>query len=433
MLSRFFLIRFGFDLHQRRNRDRLTWFGAVPALLLLMAVGQAMIALPSRFRNGHSRNQQQVVAGMNHVIDTRWYTVAELLPVIPYAPARENALVNSLSGEIYASIPTIGLQVAGNSLRTVSNRIINTDLFLNVADEPLLGAATGLSTESDLVVRGQPSVSFASGWLQGYGVSGRFGSDGNASSSGYGIGGLAYGLDLGRDETGVIGITLGNSFTSISNGQSDTARVNSLQVGIYALKRNEISYAFGVLNYGHNLFDVNRTVGVTPTKFVVGSSYSGDQFGSYGEAGLNVESRNVRMQPFVGMQYVSLSNSQTSESGLGGLSIAASNFSSVQAHLGGRLIAHRLTDSRGWRWTPYLSGRWAWELLNEQASTFATLQTTSASWTIAGNQPARNFGLIGPGLTVELSRGISLFGAYEFQWGSNFRAQTGTGGLLITY
>lgn len=397
---------------------------------------------PRLFSAGRTANENRVEGHLNRLVDQMRQNpsgeiptqgLQSLIPMSgPLSSYKQQALLNGLSGEVYGSLQTLGLQIAGGSLRTVSNRIVNTDLFLNDGASLLVGQTNpAFAGQGDTIVRGQPAVSFVTGWLQGYGGSGVFSYDGNASASDYGVGGLAYGVDLGRDETGVIGLTGGNTFTSFDNDLGDSVRVNSFQIGLYGLKRSDVSYLFGVLNYGHNRFDVNRIAGgVSP----VSSSFSGHQFGSYGEAGLNLEMRAVRLQPFVGMQYVGLSNSQAMESGIGGLNVAAANFNSLQSNLGARLIAHRLTDSYGHRWTPYLSARWAMELLNEQASAFSTLNgAPGASWVATGNQPARNIGMISPGLTVELTRGISLFATYEYQWGAYFRAQTGTGGLLFTF
>ena len=340
-----------------------------------------------------------------------------------------------MGGEVYGSMQTLSLQIAGVALRSVSNRIVNTDLFLHEGDSLYLADSNSDSINSGSpVVRGQHSISFVSAWMQGYGGSGGFSYDGNASASDFGMGGLSYGIDLGRDETGVIGITGGNTSTSFDDNLSDSVRVNSYQIGLYGLKRNEVSYFFGVMNYGHNQFDVNRLPGLGVAPSPASSSFVGNQFGSYYELGVNLETSSFRLQPFVGMQHVMMSNSQAHESGAAGLNVAAENFQSLQSHLGARLIAHRLVDARGRRWSPYLNGRWAMELLDDQASVFAALNgAPSAGWVVSGNQPARNIGMISPGLSVELSRGMSLFVAYEYQWGTNFRAQTGTGGFLFTF
>lgn len=426
----------------------LRWLIAVSACLMLATLGLAAdtslglepyfptepwgVPLPQD--NLLTSNQRHVASAFNSVIASHKEQFSWEHPI---QPQTERTLLDSLSGEIYGSLPTLGLQIAGSSLRAVSNRIINTDSFLNDSDE--LGSGMAMSSplgssRPGMIVRGQPSVTYASGWLQGYGTSGGLRADGNASTSDFGIGGLAYGIDLGRDESGVIGITGGNSYSSFNNSLSSSAQVNSFQAGIYALKRRDASYAFGVLNYGHNRYDVDRIAGTGVAPSSTHGSFTGHQFGSYGEIGWNFDSSILRLQPFSALQYVQLTNGQTTESGPLGISVASANFRSLQAHLGARLIAHHLTDSRGRRWSPYFSARWAREILKDEASAFATMNGVPAvKWTVTGNQPANHLGMIGPGLTVELARGVTLFGLYEYQWGSHFRAVTGSGGLLFTF
>lgn len=444
--------------HSSRGR---WWLEVISAWLLLIGIASAVepylvvdprvyvssdpMPAPRLFTAGRTPNQRHVASELNQLVDrTRLAGQSAtmtpgLQPIIPMnspmAPPVQRAMLSSLGGEVYGSMQTLSLQIAGLALRTASNRIVNTDLFLHEGDSLFLADSNSDSINSgSSVIRGQHSISFVSTWMQGYGGSGGFSYDGNASASDYDLGGMAYGIDLGRDETGVIGIMGGNTSTSFDDNLSDSVSVNSFQIGLYGLKRNEVSYFFGVMNYGHNRFEVNRIAGLGLAPSAASSCFAGNQFGTYYELGLNLETSSFRLQPFVGMQHVLMSNSQAHESGPAGLNVAAENFHSLQSQLGARLIAHRLTDAHGRRWSPYLNGRWAMELMDNQASVFASLNgAPSTGWVVSGNQPARNVGMISPGLSVELSRGMSLFVAYEYQWGANFRAQTGTGGFLFTF
>jgi len=393
-------------------------------------------------------NQRQVQTGinrwlaLNHGHQTAGFAADDVLSALTNlagsSPEAQRAGFNSLSGEVYATAQSMGIRIADNSLQAVSNRLINNAIFLNDGDASALGQRSGgLPMDNQgLVTRGQPTMAMGNGWLQGYGSSGSFSSDGSTPASDYNTGGLAYGIDLGRDDDGVIGITAGNSFTSFGDNLGDHGNVNSFQIGMYALRRFESAYGFAVLNYGHNSNDISRPISIGNPLITASSSFVGHQFGSYGEGGLNFETGLLRWQPFVGLQYINLSNSQASENGAGGLglNVAAGNLSTLQSHLGSRLILHRLTDSHGRRWTPYVSTRWVSDWLGHQASSFASLSgAPGASWTVTGNLPGRNLGMFGPGLTVELTPGMSLFANYEYQWGEMFHAHTGSGGLLLQF
>lgn len=393
-------------------------------------------------------NQRQVQTGinrwlqLNHGHQTAGFATDDLLVTLSKlaagSPEAQRAGLNSLSGQVYATTQSVGIRIADDSLQVISNRLINNAVFLNDGDAAMLGQRSGGMTANNpgLIIRGQPVMTTGNGWIQGYGSTGYFGSDGSTSSSDYNLGGLAYGLDLGRDDDGVIGIAGGNTFTSYGDDLGDHGNVNSFQIGLYALKRFDSAYGFAVMNYGHNNNDISRPIDIGNQLVTASSSFVGHQFGSYGEGGLNLETGLFRWQPFVGLQYVHISNSQASENGAGGvgLNVAAGNLSTLQSHLGSRLILHRLTDSHGRRWTPYLSTRWVSDWLGQQATSSASLSgAPGASWTVTGNVPGRNLGMFGPGLTVELTPGMSLFANYEYQWADMFHAHTGSGGLLLQF
>lgn len=393
-------------------------------------------------------NQRQVQNGinrwleLNHGHQTAGFATDDLLVTLTKlatgSDQAQRAGLNALGGQVYATAQSVGVRIADDSLQVISNRLINNAVFLNDGDAASLGQRSGGMTASDpdLIIRGQPVMTTGNGWIQGYGSTGYFGSDGNTASSDYNLGGLAYGLDLGRDDDGVIGIAGGNTFTSYGDDLGDHGNVNSFQIGLYAMKRLDSAYGFAVMNYGHNNNDISRPINIGDQSVTASSSFVGHQFGSYGEAGLNLETGLFRWQPFVGLQYVHISNSQASENGAGGagLDVAAGNLSTLQSHLGSRLILHRLTDSHGRRWTPYLSTRWVSDWLGQQATSSASLSgAPGASWTVTGNVPGRNLGMFGPGLTVELTPGLSLFANYEYQWADMFHAHTGSGGLMLQF
>lgn len=386
-------------------------------------------------------NQRAVGSGLDAVSGTATGNVANLLQQIMAlsSSGAGQAALNSLSGEVYGTAQTVGMQIGSQSLRVISNRIVNNELFLNDGDNVLISQRGRqlMPVGDSAVVRGQSPMSGPYGWVQGYGSAGGLGSNGNAATTDYNLGGLAYGIDLARDETGLIGIAGGNTFTTLGNDLTDRGHISSYQVGLYAMKRIESLYGFGVVNYGHNRNDINRNIQIGNINSVASSSFVGHQLGAYGETGMNLDTRLIRIQPFFGLQYLYLSDSKAFENGGAGagLNVAASNLNTLQTHLGTRLIVHSLTDRSGRRWTPYVSGRWVSELLGEQATAFASLSgaPAGASWSVTGNQSGRNFGTVGPGMTVQVTEWISAFANYDYLWGDRFDAHTGSGGLLLLF
>jgi len=246
----------------------------------------------------------------------------------PVAPATANLLLQiqglsvedrpaqlqMLSGESYATAQSLGQQIGEQSLRVIASRLINNDLLLNEGDSMLLGAAEP-SVSTDSVVRGQHGMKDVYGWVQGFGTSGDLSSDGNASGLDFGSGGIAFGIDLARDDSSLIGIAGAFSNTTMSTEIGDSGQISSGQVSLYGLQRYEEAYGFFVLNYGNNQNEISRMIQVGNVNAVARGDFTGHQFGSYGELGLNLDGPFLRFQPLMGLQYVLVSNDRVSATG----------------------------------------------------------------------------------------------------------------------
>ena len=218
-------------------------------------------------------------------------------------------------------------------------------------------------------VRGQSPTSLIEyihpGWIQGYGVGGNLRSDGNAAAMNYSQGGALYGMDLAADETGMIGITGGNSYVGFSDGFGGGGQLTSYQAGLYALKHNDAAYLLGTANYGYDSFGTNRNVNIGGASQTLRVIYGGYQFGAYTVAGLKFDARWVHFQPLVGLQYLYLSQQGFDESGgPAALNVSGSQADSLRTNVGGRIVVDRLTGPWGAVWTPYWHARWVSELLD---------------------------------------------------------------------
>lgn len=355
------------------------------------------------------------------------------------SPNEQRAAFDSLSGESYGTLSTIGLQIGDRSLRIISDRLINNLTFLSGGSGVLLGQRSSLrtATSSEELVRGQSPVFGVSGWMQGYGSSGSWGNNGNAAGADYRMGGFAYGADLAGDETGVFGISGGHSYTSLGTDRGDSGNVTSHQVGIYLLKNFESFYGLGIFNYGYNSNRLTRLVTIGPVQQLVASSLKSNQFGTYGEAGVNLDTEAVRFQPFFGLEYLSLSNGSAYEGPGGGvgLNIAGNSVDAFQTHLGTRLILQTLRSESGIEFRPYLNARWVADLLGTDRAATASFggAPAGASWTVVGNHAGRQTGQAGVGFTAQVADGVSLFGNFDCQFGENFSANTGSGGVLFEF
>ena len=336
--------------------------------------------------------------------------------------------MDQMSGQIYGSTQTIGLQVGDQFQQRILTRLVNNGTFL-------AGGSTGSQT-GNTGIRGQLDNDSMNGWIQGYGVGGSLRSDGNAAGVRYSQGGGLYGVDLGQDETGVIGIVGGNSYVGYHDGLDSKGQLTSYQVGFYGLKQNDLAYVLGTTNYGYNDYGANRTVSVGGIDQFLHGSFGGHQFGAYAETGLKLHAGWFHLQPLVGLQYLYLSQQGFDESGgPAALNVDGSQATSLRSSLGGRLVVDRLTGPWGSVWTPYWHARWVAELLDDHRLITASFNGAppGGAFTAQGTKLGQNYGVFGKGLAVQLSDQWSLYGNFDVMSGGRIYTETGSLGAVYTF
>ena len=412
------------------------WDGEIDPLIFYAFGGPQQNLLPA----AQTRNQIEVATAMDALSGNTTPDVQFLIDAVNLLPAsQQRRALDSLSGETYGTLSSISLKMGDRSLRTISNRLINNGSFLAGGDTMLLGQAAPVfeSDHGDQVLRSQSPVYGASGWTQGFGGSGNWSGNGNAAGANYRLSGFAYGADLAGDDSGVFGLTGGHGYSSFQTDRKDNGTATSHQVGLYLLKNFESFYGLSVFNYSRNHYDVTRLITIGPLQQLASSHSSGNQFGSYSEAGMNLDTMFVRFQPFVGLQHMSVSSGSVFESPAGGagLNVRSHTANTLQTHLGARAVLEPMVSSSGIEVRPYFSGRWVADLLGNNHSTTASFAGDPAggSWVVTGNQSGRHMGQVGPGVNVKVADGVSLFGNYDYQFGDRFDSHSASGGVLFEF
>ncbi len=415
----------------------VVWDGELNPLIYYSFGGVAPRAL---LPAAQTRNQIEVATALDALSGNTTPDVQFFIDAVNLLPAnQQRRALDSLSGETYGTLSSISLKMGDRSLRTISNRLINNGSFLAGGDSMLLGQAAPVfeSDHGDQVLRSQSPVYGASGWTQGFGGSGNWSGNGNAAGANYRLSGFAYGADLAGDDSGVFGLTGGHGYSSFQTDRKDNGTATSHQVGLYLLKNFESFYGLSVFNYSRNHYDVTRLITIGPLQQLASSSSSGNQFGSYSEAGMNLDTMFVRFQPFVGLQHMSVSSGSVFESPAGGagLNVRSHTANTLQTHLGARAVLEPMVSSSGIEVRPYFSGRWVADLLGNNHSTTASFAGDPAggSWVVTGNQSGRHMGQVGPGVNVKVADGVSLFGNYDYQFGDRFHSHSGSGGVLFEF
>lgn len=344
---------------------------------------------------------------------------------------QQRASLMQLSGELYGNTQTIGLQVGDQFQQRLTTRLVSNGPFLTGST---FKQAQQDST-FDFLLRGQSVGSSSGGWVQGYGAGGKLLSDSNGAGLNYSQAGLQYGLDLAADESGVVGVALGNSYVGF-DGFGGGGHLVANQIGLYALKQDEVAYVLGSTNYGYESFDTNRNILLGGMNQTTRGNFGANQFGASFESGLKWDARLLHIQPLVGLQYLYLGQQGFGESGgAAALNIAPSDAASLRFNLGGRIVVHQLKGPRGSIWSPYWHARWVSELLDNDRLVNASFigAPLGGAFTTHGDRLGTNYGIIGKGLQVQFNEQWSLFVNYDGMFGGRIDTYTGSGGVVLIW
>ena len=337
-------------------------------------------------------------------------------------PAQQRQSMTQMSGDIFGSLQTIGLQIGDQFQQRVTNALVSNGRFLT--------GPQGL-TSSNPNLRGQspPPDGSIKTWFQGFGGGGNLRSDGNAAGVNFSQGGAVYGIDLEDEDNGRIGIAGGTSYLAFNDSYNANGGVNSYQVGLYSMKHDDTGYLLSSVNYGYNSYITNRNVTGTGLPQLLHADYSGNQIGANGEAGLKLELGIFRIQPLVALQYLYLCQQGFRESGgAAGLDVARSRANSLRASVGARFLIDQWDGPNGTIWTPFSHARFVSDLLDNDRTINASFNGSpvGGAFTTQGTRIGQNYGVFGEGLEIRVNESWSLFGGADVMLGDRITIVTGS-------
>ncbi|MBA4032938.1 MAG: hypothetical protein C0478_18885, partial [Planctomyces sp.] len=386
------------------------------------------------------------------------------------------AAYNNLSGEIYASNSAASIEQAQSLLRNMAERLRQGGggdgsllaVRLQTPDQAFQMVSTGDFNRQDDIIRlahsqtvgGQNSgdqtssqvmpqsvaqflqpVSRAQtwdGWIEGYGQSGRIGSNGNASGIGYSFGATNFGVGYYLDEGTTVGVLGGYANSTVRGGGSglDRSEVETGQVGVYGRTSIDHNYLLGVINYGYQNYDTDRIVNVGGVTNTATGDYDAGQIGVLLEAGQNRSLGNFVVQPLVGLQYINLHTGSFTETATGGvgLNVDGQSDNSLRGSVGGRLL-RPMTLRGGRTFVPEMQARYMYEFLDSSQSIGATFAGAApgAPFAIQGVSAGNSFIVYGAGGSLVLNDSFSLYGHYIGQASDRLTSHTGTGGFQFSW
>ena len=362
-------------------------------------------------------------------------TVLEEINGLSDAAAR--SAYDTMSGEMHASLFTVGMENTENFLTGIANRVrsqsMSRGMTLASRDAHWDGSLLLVSRHQSWL---REAATGWTSWAQGFGVAGKLAGNGNTSGLGYSTGGLALGLEKWLDEDLLVGFAGGYSNTyTLLDDRSDHSTVDGGIFAAYLQREFENRYFTGVVSYGYNAYDTSRQITIGNINRTAEGSYGGNGLSLYTEIGQNIRGRFVHLQPFAGLEYIWLEQNAFTETGADSMNISTdrAEANSFRGMLGTRVLSYFRTDA-GQLLT--LEGRASWrhEFLSESHVFDATFAgQTGTPFAIQGADVDRDAAIFGTGLSYELTRSLKLRADYDLLLSKNYTAHAGTGGVEFAW
>ena len=238
--------------------------------------------------------------------------------------------------------------------------------------------------------------------------------DGNAYGYRQGFFGTIVGVDRLYGHSTRVGLYASYGEGRISSDLLEKSDSKELLVGLYLRREMQIGYMLLNGGLGYNQYDTERTI--TFMDYTAKNRHSGFVGTVYGERGVEFQGALAKWQPFMGLQYIGNQQESFTETGADCLNLVGDTItgSSLRSLLGTRLSAD-LARSHRRSLALYGQAVWMHEFLDSTYTNFtARFQgvANSTKFTVRGNDMARDWAVLGTGLTYDRAN-WRLFAGYD--------------------
>ncbi|MCP1242151.1 autotransporter domain-containing protein [Acetobacter lambici] len=248
-----------------------------------------------------TRNQQAAGNGLQGVA----LTSSVVRAVVQLGGVRAvDAALDTLSGEIHASIRTVLLQDAQYMRQAVSDRLAGAWCDNGWAQSGLRAASVhqGHVLQSEGCTRAQTVM-----WSEAYGGFGHNSGDGNAASLSHSTSGFIMGVDTSLGERGLWRagglVSYGRSMVD-GGGRSSSGQSNNISLGGY-VGAHWGGWTLHVgAGYTWNLLSLSRKVAFAGFGNTLSSQYDGGTAQGFGELGYRLHVGRSVLEPFGNMAYL---------------------------------------------------------------------------------------------------------------------------------
>ncbi|VAX36274.1 hypothetical protein MNBD_PLANCTO02-328 [hydrothermal vent metagenome] len=325
--------------------------------------------------------------------------------------------IDQLTGDIYASLPSIGIQNTSNVFRMLSRQQNNTN-------------------DLSFSTRSSDQKLSNNGWVIGSGLGSEVDFDGNAAGLDYSYGGTHFGVTNQLDDqlrTGFFGSYGQTSANSTTPYQS--ARVDELFVGGFVYHHDGFSFFQIAGGYGYNQYKTSRRVNFSTVSETANGDFTGQQGALFVEKGYEFRRGTLRFQPVGSLQYINYNQGRLSEKNgnATNLYVASLSADSFRSSLGFNL-SNDLPFGSSWATATHLRGSWQHEYLDSPYRSFNTLTgENNLTFGVKGVDFGRDWVNLGSGVSIAKSDTFVLQLNYNTQINDRFVSHTGSGSLTMLW
>ncbi len=222
---------------------------------------------------------------------------------------------------LHTAVPLVALESVSAFHKRASNRLVHLRTAGSAAyarTNPLAGVQLAYNGDVQNLMRTSVAEKNKHFWGEFYGMTGKIDGDDSLSGYDYNTGGLVLGGDFRTPQDIYLGAFAGIGSSRGQTDVEDDFSAENYQLGVYGTYAQESYYLDGVLSYTKGDFNSKRAT----TSGTARGDYQGDEFGASVKLGYIFAKDKITFEPFVGSDYVHISQEHFSETGAGSLNMA---------------------------------------------------------------------------------------------------------------
>jgi outer membrane autotransporter protein len=341
--------------------------------------------------------------------------------VVGLSDAGARQAFTALSGDVYASLGSVLLNTSQDVRDAVTARL----------RQGFAAATPAAAALAPAEVKAVPGPVFTV-WTQPFNDWGGIGATHDAGGVQSDTGGALFGADGQLGDRVLLGTYIGTSDTSVdARGGLGNANIKSTQFGVYgAARAASVTLRLGA-GYEWNDATVKRQVGFTGFASNSRASLNPGVGQLFGEVADALSVRQLAVEPFAGLAWVSQGGAHFAETGAAGLDGQLASETTVFSTVGAR-VAH------GFRLGPVaVSARaelgWRHAFGDIVPESTASLIEAAGTFSETGVPIARNAAVTGIGLDAAIGHGASLGLGYSGQFGDAVRDNAIRANLTLVF